>query len=100
MDFDMDGEMELVMGFDNGEIEVRKHRTGDLVHQQKMPSGKPVSKLMYYDYRQQAGKQKQLVAVDGEGNVKGFTVSASIEQFKVEVTSEEQVKAEEVLALN
>jgi hypothetical protein len=31
MDFDLDGEMELVVGFDDGSIEVRKHRSGDLV---------------------------------------------------------------------
>jgi hypothetical protein len=31
----------LAVGFENGLIEVRKHRTGDLIHSQK-PSANPV----------------------------------------------------------
>ena len=50
MDFDMDGQMELVTGFENGLIEVRKHRTGELIHSQKMGTA-AISKLIYYDYR-------------------------------------------------
>ena len=50
MDFDMDGQMELVTGFENGLIDVRKHRTGELIHSQKMGTA-AISKLFYYDYR-------------------------------------------------
>ncbi len=41
-----------------------------------------------------------MIAVDGEGSVTGFTVSASIKQFELEVQSEEKVASDEVLALN
>jgi hypothetical protein len=33
MDFNLnDGQMQLVIGFDDGLIEVRKHRSGELIH--------------------------------------------------------------------
>ena len=41
-----------------------------------------------------------MIAVDSEGNVKGFNVSANIKQFVVQVESEEKVQADEVLELN
>lgn len=46
----------LAIGFDNGTIEVRKHRTGDLICTVNLApknNGKPnsVIKLFYYDYR-------------------------------------------------
>jgi hypothetical protein len=41
-----------------------------------------------------------VIAVDVEGNVKGFSVSASVKQFQLEVQSEAKVKADEVLKLN
>ena len=31
LDFQIDGSMCLAIGFDNGTVEVRKHRTGDLI---------------------------------------------------------------------
>lgn len=36
VDFDLDGQMELIVGFSNGLIEARKHRTGDLLHKVNM----------------------------------------------------------------
>lgn len=103
MEFEVDGQVQLVVGFENGLIEVRKHRTGDLLHTQK-PGAHPIQQLFYYDYRQQDAHkesgQKQLIAVDGEGSVTGFTVSTSIKQFEMEVQSEEKVASDEVLALN
>lgn len=65
MDFDMDGEMELVVGFDDGTIEVRKHRSGDLVHTVNLPQGTPVSKLVYYDYRMTGNKQMIAIGKNG-----------------------------------
>ncbi len=32
MDFEIDEQMHLVVGFENGLVEVRKHRTGELLH--------------------------------------------------------------------
>lgn len=49
VDFDLDGQMELVTGFASGLIEARKHRTGEVIHKSTMNS--TVSKLFYYDYR-------------------------------------------------
>ena len=56
VDFEHNGQMHLVIGFDNGEIEVRSHRTGELTHKTRMTKtlgGKypGVAKLFYYDYR-------------------------------------------------
>ena len=61
MDFQIDGQMCLAIGFDNGVIEVRKHRTGELVCKVQLSTqanGKenPVVKLFYYDYRMQGSK--------------------------------------------
>ena len=51
----------LVVGFDNGLLEVRKHRSGELVCSVQIANqegGKPnaVAKLFYYDYRMQGSK--------------------------------------------
>ena len=74
--------MQLVIGFDYGKIEVRKHRSGDLVHKVSLNKviGKDsdfyISKLFYTDYRQEG--KKSLIAVCKNGSVHGFTVSTSI----------------------
>ena len=49
VDFDLDGQMELVLGFENGIMEARKHKTGDVIHKSVMSAG--ISKLFYYDFR-------------------------------------------------
>jgi hypothetical protein len=41
IDYEIGGQIHLAVGFENGLIEVRKHRTGDLIHSQK-PSANPV----------------------------------------------------------
>ena len=86
MDFTIDEQMHLAIGFDNGTIEIRKHRTGELLHSVKAGNHQ-IQKLFYYDYRLSGEKSssggKQLIAVDSEGNVKGFTVSANIKQFEL-----------------
>ena len=56
MDFTIDGQMCLAVGFENGMVEVRKHRTGDLlcsVQLAQQANGKPnpVAKVFYTDYR-------------------------------------------------
>jgi len=84
MDFAIDGQMCLAVGFDNGTIEVRKHRTGDLVCSVKIANqdnGKdnPVVKLFYYDYRLQGNKM--VIAVGRNGLIQGYTVSVSNAQI-------------------
>jgi Bardet-Biedl syndrome 2 protein len=36
VDFDLDGQLELVTGFASGLVEARKHRTGDVIHKSTM----------------------------------------------------------------
>lgn len=68
MDFGFDNQMQLVIGFESGLIEVRRHRTGELIDTQQLSTA--VSGLFYYDYRQQGSKQ--LLALDRNGSVRGF----------------------------
>ena len=50
VDFDLDGHMELVLGFASGNIEARKHRNGEVIHKTTVGSGgNPISRLFYYD---------------------------------------------------
>ena len=67
MDFDLDGQMELVTGFEDGTIEVRKHKSGEVLNTVNMPKGTPVSKLFYYDYRMMGSNQ--LIALGQDGKV-------------------------------
>jgi hypothetical protein len=48
-DFDIDGQFVVVLGFASGNIEARKHRTGELLHKTSMSS--TIAQLMFYDYR-------------------------------------------------
>lgn len=44
----IDGDLQLIAGYQNGLIEVRKHQTGEITHQLYLDS--PISSIMYYDY--------------------------------------------------
>jgi len=46
------------------------------------------------------GGNKQLVAVDDQGSVKGYSVSKSVKQLEIEVESEEKITSDEVVELN
>ena len=61
MDFAVEDEVQLVVGFEDGTIEVRKHRKGTLVHSVTLQSNAAVAKVFYYDYRNNGNKQ--LIAV-------------------------------------
>lgn len=103
LDFEVNDQVHLAVGFENGLVEIRTHRTGELLHSVKC-GDKPIQKLFFYDYRQTgavgSNSGKQLIAVDSEGNVRGFTVSANIKAFELQVQSEEKIQADEVLELN
>ena len=51
LDFEIEEEMHMAIGFENGSVEVRSHRTGKQVHKVCVGS-RPIQKLFYYDYRQ------------------------------------------------
>ena len=51
LEFDIDGQLVFVIGFSSGLFQARKHRTGELIHESKMPSG--VVQIFYCDYRQE-----------------------------------------------
>lgn len=93
----------LAVGFDNGTIEVRKHRTGELlceVQLARQDNGQenPVVKLFYYDYRMQGNKQ--IVAVGRNGLIQGYTVQVSNAQIQAQIQGEEKLVSNELLALN
>jgi Bardet-Biedl syndrome 2 protein len=97
MEFDMDGENELVVGFEDGTIEVRKHRSGSLVH--SVTLGSAIARLVYFDFRQSGAKQ--LIAVSKNGQVQGYTPSVDqVKQFKEVVQTKQQIMAEEIVDLN
>ena len=93
--------MHLAVGFENGIVEVRSHRTGKQVHKVCVGSS-PIQKLFYYDYRQTGVNEqgKQVIAVNSDGAVQGFSVSQSIQAYEMEIMSEEKIQADKVLELN
>ena len=79
-DFDIDGQFVVVLGFASGNIEARKHRTGELLHKTSMSS--TIAQLIFYDYRQEG--IPQVIAVDVQGEVKGMSITRQVRQFLVE----------------
>ena len=65
MDFKFDDEFQLVIGFDDGNLEVRKHRQGTLVHTVSMTGSTPIQQIAYYDYRNNGNNQ--LIAIGKNG---------------------------------
>lgn len=98
VDFDMDGQYLLIIGFSSGLIEARKHRTGDLVHETRMTTS--IVQLFYHDYRQEG--IPQVIGIDAEGTVKGLSLTRNIKQFQVEATEvvEQRETEDKVLELN
>ncbi len=47
--FDLDGQYLVAIGFASGSIEVRKHRTGEMLHKTSLSS--TIAQLFFYDYR-------------------------------------------------
>ena len=98
VNFDVDGQYIVVIGFQSGSIEARKHRTGEILHKTSLPSA--ISQLFYYDYRMEG--QPQVIAVDAEGEVKGMNITRNVRQFLKEdkETVEEREEENKVLELN
>jgi Bardet-Biedl syndrome 2 protein len=70
-DIDLDGVPELIAGWSNGRIEVRREGKGDLLYKDRMTSS--ISKLFVCDYRMNGKQELVSVAIDGE--IKGYTSS-------------------------
>lgn len=50
INYELDGQMMLIVGFSSGLVEVRKHRTGEVI--QKIIAGdNPISNIFYEDFR-------------------------------------------------
>jgi Bardet-Biedl syndrome 2 protein len=49
LEFDIDAQLILAVGFASGAVLVRKHRTGDLIHEAKMSGG--IVGMFFVDYR-------------------------------------------------
>lgn len=71
-----DGQNLLFVGFQSGNLEVRKDKTGEIIYTTKVGEGdSQISKIFFYDYRMQG--QKQVIAVLANGLVKGFSISSN-----------------------
>jgi len=46
-----DGEKLLVVGFQSGSLEVRKHSSGEVIHNTAIEGGGAITKIFFYDYR-------------------------------------------------
>lgn len=86
VNFALDGDMQLVTGYQNGELEVRSQKTGDIVHTQQMST--PISKIMYCDYRLE-GKPQVVVCTAG-GEVKGFSLASEDQAMQMAVGDEQE----------
>ena len=100
MDFETgDNQLQLVVGFEDGLIEVRKHRSGDLLHSVHLPGEihAPIANLFYYDFRMSGSKQ--LIGVDAEGRVAGYSVSKDLTRLEEAINSQEKVVSDDILKM-
>ena len=71
-----DGQKLLVIGFNSKQVEVRKHKSGEIVHTVNVDDTGVIAKVFYYDYRM-AG-EKQVVVVTTSGVIKGYSVTTNL----------------------
>ena len=67
VDFNNDGKCDVIMGFENGRVEVREDLNGSIIFKKNFASA--ISKLLYADFRMQNSMQVICCTVDGEGNI-------------------------------
>ena len=72
LDFNNDGKCDVVLGFENGRIEVRDDLAGNIIF--KKTFGSAISKIMYEDFRMHGSKQIIICTTDGEGNLIFFFI--------------------------
>ena len=54
LEYDIDGQLVLIIGTSSGSVQARKHRTGELIHEVKMPTS--IAAVFYCDYRQEGAQ--------------------------------------------
>jgi Bardet-Biedl syndrome 2 protein len=71
-----DGQKLLIVGFESGQIEVRKHTSGDIIFTTIIDNSGYISKLFYFDYRMSGAKQ--VIAVTSKGFIQGYSVNQNL----------------------
>jgi len=66
VDFNNDGKCDVVLGFENGRVEVREDLHGTIIFKKLFSAS--INKVLYADYRLHESKQVLLCTADGEGN--------------------------------
>lgn len=80
VDFDMDGNKQVMIGYTSGKFEVRNSSTGEINYKANM--GSTVAKIMYEDYRLEG--TKQAIVCNTDGDVKGFNLTLNAAAFEPE----------------
>lgn len=65
VDFNNDGKCDVVLGFENGRVEVREDLSGSILF--KKTFGAAISKILYADFRLHNENQILICTTDGEG---------------------------------
>jgi len=66
LDFNNDGRCDVLLGFENGRVEVREDVGGSIIFKKTFGAG--ISKILYEDFRMQGNKQIIICTADGESN--------------------------------
>lgn len=88
----------MVIGFSSGQVEVRKHKSGEIVHTVNIEDAGAIAKVFYYDYRM-AG-EKQVVVVTTSGIIKGFSVTTNLKQYDITQDADSKEASEKQLELS
>ena len=81
MDYAKDGNKLMIVGFQSGQIEVRKHLAGDIAFTTKIDNAGSIAKIFYYDYRMSG--QKQIVIVTTTGFIQGYNITFDLKSFDI-----------------
>mmetsp|Transcript_64858 Transcript_64858/g.169793 ORF Transcript_64858/g.169793 Transcript_64858/m.169793 type:complete len:717 (+) Transcript_64858:47-2197(+) len=72
-DLDLDGVPELIAGWENGKVEVRNEKTGEVIAKDYFQA--PIAELLHADYRLDG--RSTLMCLTTEGDVRGWLPSAT-----------------------